>query len=452
MNSNYKDTLIESLRSIQLYNNSSKSIVSYASPLKSINYNSLLNNTLLSEEQFFQWNKPSQSYHAFGYDILQPVVNNTNSYNEIKNNIIHNWSEHNLAQVPVVMGGIKFSNEPFNNRWNNFSYTNWFIPKLIFLTIDKECFIIFNFYSDSDIDFEEMINQAESLLTENNYNEESKPDIINSTNNDYDFHEWSSIINKSLKIISEKQISKIVISREVELEFDHAPYLPIIIDRLTARYPDCYIFLFRSGDSIFFGASPEKLISIQNDIIQTDALAGSIKRGITKPEDDQLAAALLSSTKNLAEQKAVTYFILNALSNHTTNIEYDDNPVIKKLKNIQHLWTPVTGRLKPGTSIFDIIDDIHPTPAVCGVPCKDSLELIKSFEKHNRGLYSGALGWFNFNNEAELAVGIRSALLKDNKLFAYSGCGIVDGSDPATEYEESNLKLKPILSLFENEN
>ena len=102
--------------------------------------------------------------------------------------------------------------------------------------------------------------------------------------------------------------------------------------------------------------------------------------------------------------------------------------------------------------MHNVIDALHPTPAVCGVPCEVALKYIDQYEKHDRGLYSGVIGWFNFNNEAELAVGIRSALIKDNKLYAYSGCGIVNGSNPESEFEESELKLKPILNLFKYEN
>ncbi|MGE5438824.1 MAG: chorismate-binding protein, partial [Bacteroidota bacterium] len=102
--------------------------------------------------------------------------------------------------------------------------------------------------------------------------------------------------------------------------------------------------------------------------------------------------------------------------------------------------------------IFAIMEGLHPTPAVCGVPQADAMNVIKKMEDYHRGMYAGIVGWFNFKKEGEFAVAIRSALLKGRKLYAFAGGGIVEGSDPAAEYKETELKLKPILALFDNEN
>jgi len=131
-------------------------------------------------------------------------------------------------------------------------------------------------------------------------------------------------------------------------------------------------------------------------------------------------------------------------------VEIDKNPIVKKLPNIQHLQTSVTGKLKSKDLIFKIISSLFPTPAVCGIPKEQSLKMIEKTEDFDRGLFAGVIGWFNADNYGEFFVTIRSALVKDNKLYAYAGCGIVEGSDPKEEYEETQLKLKPILSLFNN--
>jgi menaquinone-specific isochorismate synthase len=108
--------------------------------------------------------------------------------------------------------------------------------------------------------------------------------------------------------------------------------------------------------------------------------------------------------------------------------------------------------LKNGVSIYSVIKKLHPTPAMCGLPAENAKLIIENLELFDRGLYSGVIGWIDFNNNADIAVGIRSALLKGNRLRAFAGCGIVKGSDALTEYNETELKLKPMLSLFENEN
>ena len=124
---------------------------------------------------------------------------------------------------------------------------------------------------------------------------------------------------------------------------------------------------------------------------------------------------------------------------------------IKKLNNIQHISTSISAKMNSNNTPLNIIKELSPTPAVCGIPKEVSLNLIKKLENYYRGLYSGIIGWFNFNDEGEFAVAIRSALTYGNKLIAFAGSGIVEKSDPDLEYEETELKLKPILSIF-NEN
>jgi len=157
----------------------------------------------------------------------------------------------------------------------------------------------------------------------------------------------------------------------------------------------------------------------------------------------------LASEKDLAEQSIVVSFIRDSFTQFCSEIVFDEKPIIRKLPNIQHLWTPIKGKVNPNQSIFTILKDLHPTPAICGVPWDVALNSIKEMEPHNRGLFSGMIGWFNLKNEGEFAVAIRSALLKGKELYAFAGCGIVQGSDPEIEYAESELKLKPIISLFE---
>lgn len=133
------------------------------------------------------------------------------------------------------------------------------------------------------------------------------------------------------------------------------------------------------------------------------------------------------------------------------DIIFEDEPIIRKLPNIQHLWTIIRAKLKRDTKLFDVLMRLHPTPAICGDPWKIAKNFILEMEPHDRGLYSGNIGWFNFNGSGEFAVGIRSAIIKEDMLHAYAGCGIVEGSEAKAEYEESEIKLKPILSLFVNE-
>jgi len=137
------------------------------------------------------------------------------------------------------------------------------------------------------------------------------------------------------------------------------------------------------------------------------------------------------------------------LINYSKKIEIDEKPIVKKLSNIQHLQTAVKGSLKHGANMFDVVSSLFPTPAVCGIPKDFSLQIIEENEDFDRGLFAGLIGWFNTEGFGDFNVAIRSALIKENKLYIYAGCGIVEGSNPVEEFEETQLKLKPILSLFD---
>jgi menaquinone-specific isochorismate synthase len=259
-------------------------------------------------------------------------------------------------------------------------------------------------------------------------------------------------INYALKNISDKTVDKIVLARYVDLEISDLPLIHNKLKQLEDKNKDCYTFAIKSYKSIFFGSTPEKLFNIHNGVLHTDALAGSSpisdsdSIGLIRQND------LLNDKKNLFEHNAVTNFLKEKLKPLSDDLEIEDNPVVKKLSNIQHLYTPIKAKIKQEVSIFDILEKLYPTPAVCGIPAQRSKELIEEIENFERGLYAGAIGWIGLNNTAEIFVGIRSAILKDKHIRAFAGGGIVDGSDIREEFDETNMKLKPILSLFTNEN
>jgi menaquinone-specific isochorismate synthase len=247
------------------------------------------------------------------------------------------------------------------------------------------------------------------------------------------------------------ELKKIVLSRKVELIFTTDISVEPLLKNLKLNYPECTVFLFHLGKSSFLGASPETLAKIDGSEITLEILAGSADRGKDNSEDLKIEMESLKSEKNLREHEIVVEYIKDCLTKAVEEIEIS-KPSVKKLTNIQHLKSTVKFNLNEHNSFINIIGKIHPTPAVCGLPADIALNLIKKTENHQRGLYAGLTGWFNLHNEGEIVLAIRSALAAGNKLIAYAGCGILDGSNPDTEYEETELKLKPFLSIFNNEN
>lgn len=421
-------------------------ILQYAQNISEETFHVLLKERLNSGNYFY-WNKPADNFSFL-------AIEDENRFSEEKNFASANFkiiSGTKGISFPVIVGGLKFPTAESGAVWNDFEKEKWFIPKFLLVNSNGKYFIVINFLTSPD-DFEPAINEAQKFfsISDRHSNENINVNYDLDISGGITYGEWCNSVNSALKEITSHKIYKVVLARNVEAELEVVPSAEILLRTLEEQYPDCYTFAYKQNDSLFFGATPEKLFKLTNQIIETEALAGSIKRGKDIWEDDLLASQLLNNPKDIAEHKSVLDFIVQNLSEFSAEIEYDPAVQIKKLNNIQHIWTPIKAKLESGKSIFEIIEKIYPTPAVCGYPKNSAIKLIEELETFDRGMYAGLIGWFN-GRDGEFAVAIRSALIKQNKLFAYAGCGIVEGSTPELEYKETELKLKPILSLFENE-
>lgn len=375
----------------------------------------------------------------------------------ISESFVNNWDEYSLNNVPLFMGGMKFTSDRENELWEDYSDSNWFIPKVQLLTKEKQSYLVYNFFITSSAQIKKVVEDFSIIMTSiSTHDKEVSPSNkvqvkLKVGSSPKDKKKWCNNVKEVLDLIERGEYEKVVLSRMIELQLDNEPVLTPLLKQLGSKYPNCYLFSFHSGKSTFFGASPEKLIKFANGSLETDALAGSAPRGNTESEDLELEKELLSSKKNLLEHYMVIKYLNNQLSEFAEEIEFSNTPNIRKFLNIQHLWTPIKVRLKPQKQIFNILENLHPTPAVCGIPKAETINFVKKIEDYPRGLYTGILGWFNFKGEGEFFVPLRSALLKKKIVYAFAGSGLVEGSDPTVEYKETELKFKPILSLFENE-
>ena len=242
---------------------------------------------------------------------------------------------------------------------------------------------------------------------------------------------------------------KVVISRRIIAKIKDSPSFNNGLAKLQENYQNCTVFLYKSVNSIFFGATPENLLKLKANELIFDSLAGSAKRGNTEEGDKEIAFRLIKDKKNNEEHNHVIEFIKNESSTYVKNLKQFDT-VIKKFSNIQHIYTPIKAELRSNEQIYNLVDAIFPTPAICGYPKESSFQYILDNEKFDRGLFGGIIGAIS-QEEMDLVVAIRSALLNDNRLYIYAGCGIVKGSDPKFEFEETEIKMNPMLSLFKNE-
>lgn len=134
-----------------------------------------------------------------------------------------------------------------------------------------------------------------------------------------------------------------------------------------------------------------------------------------------------------------------------SDVKKPAGPQLYKTKSVQHLYTPITGHLKTSASLFDLIEKLHPTPALGGAPQQKAVEIIADIEPMTRGWYAAPIGWMDGRENGEFVVAIRSGLIEGKSARLFAGCGIVEDSDPRSEYEETQIKLKPMISALGGE-
>jgi menaquinone-specific isochorismate synthase len=260
--------------------------------------------------------------------------------------------------------------------------------------------------------------------------------------------QFKQAVISALESINQNHFSKIVLAHAFDVTVSACFSLVDSLRNLANSHPDCYVFSVSNGQgSCFIGASPERLISIYNQELATDALAGSAPRGKNPLQDAELAERLLNSEKERREHQAVSNFIVKSLQNLGLNPQKSPLQLLQ-LSNIQHLWTPIHAQVPTQIHPLDIVAQLHPTPAVAGVPTKIACEQIRLYEMFDRSLYAAPIGWIDLQGNSEFIVGIRSALITGNHARLYGGAGIVAGSDPEKELAEVQLKLQSLLKAL----
>jgi menaquinone-specific isochorismate synthase len=442
-------------------NPSINSILSYVFelPIDSVFLKSIY--LLDSVEKSFFFKSNSDGYQLCAFNSILSINENGKERfarieKKLKSNFpfvssnIENYVEQNF---PLFVGGMKFTVEHNDEIWKQYEDSAWFIPELLILNRNEKVFLVFNSLYDSS--FSPSLHQKKlrsylnQLINVNLPIEDKLPKVrIINGNTPKEKKKWSQQVNDIKELIFNAEVTKVVLSRTIEIILSDRPTSYQLLNKLFEKHQESLLFLFKQANQIFFGASPEMLFSIKDKTIYTEALAGSAPRSSDNKVDSDFEIELLSSEKEVNEHSTVVEFITSVLTDFCTEIKFDKEIKVKKLNTIQHIWTPIEGPLKNNTSIFPLLEKFFPTPAVCGNPKEAAHAVIKKIEEHRRGLYSGIIGWFNLNNSCDFAVAIRSGVLNEKKLTAFAGCGIVAASKPETEFAETNLKFNTLLSIF----
>ncbi len=369
---------------------------------------------------------------------------------------------HSLAGAHLV-GGFSFFDSPLSGAWSPLGNASFFLPE--WLLVRDGQFSILNvtrvWKRDDDIEeirawFSNWIRDFVERLGTNLNNSQIlldkayTGDSCTAHESESDRKRWMEKVEIARKAIREKQFQKIVLARELRVKTRQKVSCTKLIHYLRKEYPSCYSFMYQlNGDATFLGSTPEKLLSLQSQYVKTEALAGSISRGKTATRDTIFEKQLLENPKDLEEHAYVLDAIKEKLRPLSNSLEPPPLPKIKKYANVQHLCTPVAASLSSDMNAVDILEQLHPTPAVGGYPEIEAVRHIQEMEQIERGWYAGPVGWFNTNRRAEFSVAIRSGLVRRKQVQFFAGCGIVEDSDPKSEWEETRIKFIPMQKGLE---
>jgi len=272
---------------------------------------------------------------------------------------------------------------------------------------------------------------------------------------------WHDAVEAALAEIHAGRLEKAVLARRHRLKLDHAPSIDTILRRLASQTSGAVIFAVGRGPDWFIGATPEHLIGLAGRRLEVSCLAGSRRRGAAVETDEAEAEALLTDPKERHEHAIVVRFLSDCLRPLCTQLDIPGRPGILRTPAVQHLSSPIRGLVRPGVGLLDLADRLHPTPATCGTPRAEALDLIRRHEGFNRGWYAGSLGFVDAAGGGDLAVAIRSALLRPGahhsanhleanhlEAMVYAGGGIVAGSDLECEHRETCIKAEAMLDAL----
>ena len=257
---------------------------------------------------------------------------------------------------------------------------------------------------------------------------------------------YEAAVAEAVRRIRAGEVKKVVLARTVEVEAGRTLDPRLLAMRLRAVDPDAYTFAAPTSDGVIVGASPELLVSRRGLEVRSNPLAGSAPRSGDPEEDRANADGLAGSSKDREEHAIVVEAVAETLGPLCEELTWDPEPVLRETPNVWHLSTRFRGRLRdPAPTALDLVAELHPTPAVAGAPRRRALELIDELEPFERGRYAGPVGWVDANGDGEWAIALRCAELIGERAILSAGAGIVAGSVPERELDETERKFRAFL-------
>lgn len=371
--------------------------------------------------------------------------------------IIDDGDDSASAPGPILAGGFAFhENGPRTPTWDGFPAAGLVVPRVLVVSAGGRSSVTTTFLVGPDAlrDAEEASGEAvKNAIHGSRFSKASAvPALSARATIDYNGatprSSWQEMVALAVDAIGKGELEKVVLARSLRASASRPINVVSVLRHLRDVHRDSFVFGCWRGKSAFVGASPERLVRLEGRTVLASGLAGTIRRGSTADEDSASARALLASAKDRAEHAAVRSALASVLGELCDGVEAPGEPELLTLPHVHHLHTPFRARLKDGASLLGLAERLHPTPAVGGTPRAAALAFIERHERLDRGWYASPIGWIS-RHGGEFAVALRSALVAGCEATLFAGCGIVAGSDPRLEYDESSLKMKSMQAAIE---
>lgn len=407
----------------------------------------------------FYWSNQENSLILTGIGTLVPFHHSTEEqYSAIEKEWkrfgeeVYIEQEYCFGTGPLALGGFSFFDTYKNDQdWKNFSTSHFFVPKLMVTVTNEGTFITSNYEINEQTSLDELLNQYKEY---DNYLEQfgmKQPKFIQSeciSQNEFEPNKWIESVKNAIQKMKDDQLDKVVLNRTLNATFSSDIDSSKVIYELETTRNVNYVIAYQLKDTVFISATPERLIAKKKNTVSSMCLAGSAAKGKTIEENKEASTWLLNSKKNNGEHAFVVNYIKETLRGYCDDLMIPSSPRIMATKSLLHLYTPVEGRLLNQVTLFQLIKALHPTPALGGFPKNEACRLIRELEPVDRGWYGAPIGWIDLEGNGDFAVGIRSALVKEENAILYAGCGVVQDSKPEEEFYETGVKFLPMLNAL----
>ncbi|WP_397539732.1 isochorismate synthase MenF [Rummeliibacillus pycnus] len=404
--------------------------------------------------QRYYWQNREKTFTLVGLGHAYTITSQSEEqrFDEVEQQwkkLTRNVVTNDQAIQPILFGGFTFDPENgVSGEWEGMPQAFFAVATYQLVMRNDHVYISTNYFAEQENPhaFEQLCKKRDELMHTAQVKAlktYAKPQVKSSFEPYKE--EYLESIKQVTSLIRQKEADKVVIARSLALQFEESVSSPNVLSQIILEQPESYLFGLELQDKLFFGASPERLVKVEKSYAYSSCVAGSVKRGKNAEEDEKLGQGLLNDAKNRSEHQYVVDMIGNTFKENCSNYDIPSQPKLLKIRDIQHLYTPVEGHLKNNATILQLVKTLHPTPALGGVPRKRAMEVIRKYEPMNRGYYAAPIGWLDAKGNGEFAVAIRSALLYQDEAFLYAGGGIVADSDPQSEYEETLVKFRPMI-------